>query len=128
MVKTTIYAFGNDRNAFSVNVRTKRRMPVYKYGLGSGNRIIANKQPPEFHCKDTDLTYSTRVPYELYSIWIPDTARFALGIKNLITGEDKLSNQYWLCRSHREPSMIDLDQEGGRGPVALSKVEVSLWR
>lgn len=128
MVKTTIYAFGSDRNAFSVNMRTGGGSQIYKYGLGGGNRIIANKQPPELYYKETDLTYSTRVPYELYSIWIPGTSHYAIGIKNLLTGQDRLSNRFWLCRSSAEPSMIDLDQEGGRGPVALIKVDVSLWR
>jgi hypothetical protein len=128
MFKTTIYALGSDRNAFSVNIRAKGGTAIYKYGLGAGNKIIANKQPPDYYYKETDLTYATKVPYELYSIWLPGNARFALGIKNLFTGEDVLSNRYWLCRSRSKPSMIDLDQEGGRGPVALMKVEVSLWR
>jgi hypothetical protein len=128
MVKTTIYAFGSDRNAFSVNMRTSGGAQIYKYGLGGGNRIIANKQPPAFYYKETDLTYSTRVPYELYSIWVPGTAHYAIGVKNLLTGQDRLSKRYWLCRSYEVPSLIDIDQEGGRGPVALLKVDVYLWR
>jgi hypothetical protein len=125
-INTTIYPLGSDRNCFSVNMRGAGGGQIYKYGLGGGGVIIANKQPPAMYMRETELRYKTNVPYELYSIWLPGTARYAIGLKNLLTGEDRISRTLWRCRSNDVPSLIDLDQEGGRGPVALLKVEVYL--
>jgi len=126
-VSTTAIVFGSNRNALSVNIRNRGGQPIYKYGFCAG-RIGANKQPPMWSYRDTDLTYDERIPYELYSIWVPHTGCFALGLKNLLTGEDRLSRSIWRCRSSAVPARIDLDQEGGQGPVALLKVDVYLWR
>ncbi len=126
-VSATAIVFGSNRNALSVNIRNHGGQPIYKYGFCTG-RIGANKQPPTWSYRDTDLTYDERVPYELYSIWVPGKGCFALGLKNLATGEDRLSRSLWRCRSNAVPAMIDFDQEGGQGPVALIKVDVYLWR
>ena len=122
-ISTTAVIYGPNRNALSVNVRTSGGAPIYKYGFCTG-RIGANKQPPTWSYRDTDLAYDAEVPYELYSIWIPNSGVFALGLKNLLTGEDKLSGYWWGCRSQAVPAWIDIDQEGGRGPAALLKVDV----
>jgi hypothetical protein len=118
--------FGSNRNALSVNVRSSGGVQVYKYSFGGNNHIIANNQPPTLYYKDTDLTYKNRVPYELYSIWFPGSGYYLLGIKNLVTGEDKMSAYRWRLRNNLTPAWIDLDQEDGKGPVALGRLDVYL--
>lgn len=128
-IKVSIFAYvlSANRNALSVNMRTSGGGAIYKYGFCAGV-IGANKQPPNWTYRDTDLGYRTKTPYELYSIWVPHTARFALGLKNLATGQERMSRYLWSCRSTANPGCIDLDQEGGHGPVVLSKVAVYVLR
>ncbi len=118
--------FGSHRNALSMNVRDAGGGMVYKYSFGSNGRIIANCQPPNDQPRYTDLVFREGVPYELYSVWLPGTGRFALGMKNLVTGEDKLSGALWRCKGGGSPAWLDLDQEGGYGPAALADVKVYL--
>jgi hypothetical protein len=125
-VKVSIigYVLSANRNALSVNVRTRGGGAIYKYGF-CGGVIGANKQPPTWTYRDTDLGYRTETPYELYSIWIPNTGRFAIGLKNLITGEERMSRYLWSCMSWGNPGGIDFDQEaGGKGPAVLGRVAV----
>lgn len=118
------YVLQANRNALSVNVRTSGGTAIYKYGFCAGV-IGANKQPPTWTYRDTDLGYRTETPYELYSIWVPNTARFAIGLKNLVTGEERMSRYFWACRSSAVPGCIDFDQEaGGKGPAVLGRVSV----
>jgi len=125
-VSITGYILSANRNALSVNVRSSGGANIYKYGFCAGV-IGANKQPPSWTYRDTDLGYRTDTPYELYSIWAPNTGRFALGLKNLATGEDRMSRALWSCRSGDTPGGIDIDQEGGRGPALLGRVAVYLY-
>ncbi|MCX6357056.1 MAG: hypothetical protein NT045_04125 [Candidatus Aureabacteria bacterium] len=122
-ITMTAAIFGANRNALSMNVRNTGGGQIYKYGFCAGV-IGANKQPPTFTYRSTDLGYRTGVPYELYSIWLPDTGVYALGLKNLVTGEDRLSRYLWRVRSNDTPAYFDIDQEGGRGPAALVKLDV----
>jgi hypothetical protein len=126
-LKVSIIAalFGSHRNALSVNLRTTGGALVYKYSFGGNNRIIANCQPPGDQPRATDLEFREGVPYELYSIWYPGQNRFGLGLKNLETGEEKVSGRLWSCRGGT-PGWIDIDQEGGFGPAALGRVDVYL--
>jgi hypothetical protein len=121
-IKISLFAapLRSHRNALSVNVRATSGAMVYKYSFGTGDRIAANDQAAAGgQPMETDLVYQLGVPYELYSIWEPGTGRFALGLKNLITGEDKLSGRTWQCSGGLGlPGKIDIDQEGGYGPVA----------
>ncbi|MDD5555975.1 MAG: hypothetical protein PHN82_01870 [bacterium] len=124
-VSTLVYMEGSNRNGFSVNVRTRGGVLVYKYSMGGGNRVDANCQPPTDHIRVTRLSYALRTPYELSSYWFPGTGRFAVGLKNMLTGEEKFDGFYH-CRSKAAPGMITFDQEGGRGPAYLGRVEVWL--
>lgn len=125
-ISITALAQRSNRNALSVNVRGAGSAQIYKYSFGGGGYIIANNQPPDLYYRNTDLTYDTGVPYELYSIWIPDGGYYLLGIKNLLTGEDTMSARRWWIRNDLSPAWIDIDQEGGQGPVALGRVDVYL--
>ncbi|MCX6353289.1 MAG: hypothetical protein NTZ78_00115 [Candidatus Aureabacteria bacterium] len=125
-ISTTAVVYSGNRNALSVNVRNAGGQPIYKYGFCSGV-IGANKQPPTWSYRDTDLSYEEMVPYELYSIWVPRRSCFALGLKNLLTGQDRLSNYIWSCRNGYVPASIDFDQEGGQGPVVLLRIDVYMW-
>lgn len=124
-VKISVFAYmlGANRNGLSMNVRTSGGTNIYKYGFCAGV-IGANKQPPTWTYRDTDLGYRLETPYELWSVWIPHTGRFALGLKNLATGEERVSRYLWGCRSSANPGCLDLDQEGGTGPGLVAKVAV----
>lgn len=127
-VVTRVYVSASQRNALSVNIRTDGGRLIYKYSMGGGGRVDANCQPVAGGGDDavsTDLRYSLRVPYELYSIYEPG-AGYYLGLRNLVTGEDRLLPRLWKLKGGGPPAMIDFDQEGGRGPVGLGRVEVWL--
>ncbi len=127
-ISITALSRGSNRNALSVNVRGEGSAQIYKYGFGGGNHIISNNQPPYLYYKDTDLAYHTGIPYELYSIWVPDSGYYLLGLKNLLSGEDRMSAYRWSLRNNLTPAWIDIDQEGGQGPVALARVDVYVGR
>lgn len=124
-VSALVYMLGSNRNGFSVNVRTAGGTLIYKYSMGGGNHVDANCQPPNDHIRTTSLRYALRTPYEFYSYWFPGTGRFAVGLKNLITGQEARDGLY-SCRSGAIPGMITFDQEGGQGPALLGRVEVWL--
>ena len=129
-VKISVFAYmlGANRNGLSMNVRTSGGANIYKYGFCAGV-IGANKQPPTWTYRDTDLGYRTETPYELWSVWIPRTGRYAIGLKNLATGEERMSRYLWACMSGGIPGCIDFDQEaGGKGPAVLGRVSVYLLR
>jgi len=123
---TLVCMTGSNRNGFSVNVRDKGGGLIYKYSMGAGGRVDANCQPPTDNIRTTELTYLEGVPYELYSLWAPNTGRFMIGLKNMLTGEDRLSQGVYACRSGSIPGCITFDQEGGRGPAYLGRVQVWL--
>jgi hypothetical protein len=124
-VRTLVYMLGSNRNGFSVNVRTQDGELIYKYSMGSRNRLAANAQPPGDQPRDSSLTYALSTPYELYSLWYPGTGQYLLGLRNVLTGEDGKDGPFF-CRSGATPGAITFDQEGGQGPALLGKTEVRL--
>lgn len=123
---TLVYMVKSNRNGFSVNVRDRGGSLIYKYSMGAGNRVDANCQPPSDTISTTELPYLNNVPYELFSIWQPGTGRFAIGLKNIVTGEERLSGRSYACRGMGTPAVITFDQEGGQGPAFLGYVKVWL--
>lgn len=127
-VVTRFYAEGSQRNALSVNIRNAGGSMVYKYGLGGSNTIIANCQPvgagEDQPVGLRGLKYRTEVPYDLTSYY--DGRAYYVGLKNCLTGEERWSGRRNHLKGGGTPARIDIDQEGGRGPVALGKVEVWL--
>ncbi len=124
-VVTRFYAEGSQRNALSVNIRNAGGTLVYKYGLGGSNTIIANCQGSiDQPVGLKGLKYKTDVPYDLTSYY--DGRAFYVGLKNCFTGQERWSGRRNNLKGGGTPARIDIDQEGGRGPVALGKVEVWL--
>lgn len=125
---TRLYVERSQRNALSVNVRSRRGSLIYKYSMGGGRHVDANCQPAgggEDQPIRTDLDYALKTPYELYSVFEPGQG-YRIGLRNLMTGEDRLPSRLWSLKSDSWPAKIDFDQEGGSGPAGLGRVEVWL--
>ena len=124
-VATRVWMRGSNRNGFSVNVRTSGGTMIYKYSMGAFNSVQANDQPPTYRPVSSRIGYRLDTPYELSSYWFPGTGRYALGLKNLVTGEERFDG-FFRCSSNAVPGCITFDQEAGQGPAYLGKVEVWL--
>jgi len=124
-VVTRVMMQGSNRNGFSVNVRTSGGAMIYKYSMGAYNSVQANDQPPTYRPISSKIGYKLNTPYELSSYWFPGTGRYALSLKNLVTGEEKFDG-YFHCGSNAVPGCITFDQEAGQGPAVLGRVEVWL--
>lgn len=122
---TRVYMKGSQRNAISVNVRNRGGGMVYKYGMGGDNYVIANCQGGADQPVNLGgLRYQLNTPYDLISLY--DGGGFYVGLKNLLTGEEKWSGRRNNLKSGATPATIDIDQEGGYGPAGLGLVEVWL--
>lgn len=126
-IRFQAYICAAGRNSLSLNVRDEHGNPVYKYSLGEGNRIWANKQPVpggEPGQKQTALVYACHVPYELISRHTVGSGIFTLSIRNLTSGQVRDDVTEWACRSKAAPAQLDFDQEDGDATAFLGRVEV----
>jgi hypothetical protein len=124
-IVTRVYMMGSQRNALSVNVRNRGGGLIFKYGMGGSRCVIANCQGgADQPVNLPGLGYRLEYPYDLTSYY--DGGGFYVGLKDLLTGEERWSGRRNNLKGGGPPACIDIDQEGGRGPGYLGRVEVWL--
>jgi hypothetical protein len=125
-IVTRMYMEGSQRNALSVNVRNRGGGLIFKYGMGGSNCVIANCQGSADQPVNLGLYYRLRHPYDLISYF--DGGGYYVEMKDLLTGQVQKSGRRNNLKGSGPPACIDIDQEGGRGPALLGRVEVWLWQ
>ena len=125
-IVTRIYVMGSNQNALSVNVRNRGGGLIFKYGLGGSNSVIANCQGSiDRPVTLSGLSYRLKHPYDLISYY--DGRGYHVGIRDVLTGQERWSGRRNNTKGGGPAACLDLDQENGRGPVYLGKVEVWLY-
>ena len=115
----------DQQNALSVNVRNRGGGLIFKYGLGGSNSVIANCQGSiDRPVTLSGLSYRLKHPYDLISYY--DGRGYHVGIRDVLTGQERWSGRRNNTKGGGPAACLDLDQENGRGPVYLGKVEVWL--